>query len=63
LRDEVDTLVGIATVSYRHDVRFELPPIVGHGVVFRLIAPSGGGALPSDPRILNFRVFSIRLAR
>lgn len=63
LHDEVATLVGMATVSYRHDVRFELPCLAGQGVVFRLIAPSGGCGLPSDPRILNFRVFSIRLAR
>jgi hypothetical protein len=61
LYDEAGALVGTATVSYRHDVRFDLPPVSGDGALFRLIAPSGGRDLPSDPRILNFRVFSIRL--
>ncbi len=61
LQDEAGMLVGTATVSYRHEVRFGLPSMGGEGAVFRLIAPAGGHALSSDPRILNFRVFSIRL--
>lgn len=63
LCDEEGIRVGAAVVSRRHDIYFDVPPLRGEGAVFRLVAPSGGLTIPSDPRVLNFRVFRMRWAK
>jgi hypothetical protein len=55
-------LVSEIVVVDRSRVTFDLPLQVGTNATFILQAPDGGKPTPSDPRILNLRVFSITWA-
>ena len=59
LCDEQGARLGAATISYRHQVSFDLPSMEKDGAIFRLVAPSGGVATPPDSRLLYFRVFHL----
>jgi len=60
LTSEYGEPVATATVSYRHPITLEIPPIAAEPAVFRLVVPGKGANIPGDSRILNFRVFQIR---
>lgn|GEM_PF-910817 len=55
--------IGTATVSGKQTVTFALPPESPRLFSIALHALDGGSASPSDPRVLNFRVFSITVER
>jgi hypothetical protein len=58
-----EAVVGTVRAQGRAAVRVSLPLRSGaESQVFRLRVRGGGVAVPSDPRILNFRVFSVRWA-
>jgi Glycosyl transferase family 2 len=56
LLDDSGAKLGSATVSFRHEVSFDVPA----GSSFRLVPASPGIRVPPDNRILNVRVFGIR---
>jgi hypothetical protein len=58
-----EAVVGTVRAQGRAVVRVPLPLRSGtESQVFRLRVRGGGISIPSDPRVLNFRVFSVRWA-
>ena len=59
--DENGQVVATAEVEGRETIEVVLPLVAGKGQVFRLHVEGGGqqAASNNDPRILNFRVFSL----
>ena len=58
--DDAGHVLGARLVSGRETLELVLPPAKGDRLSFRFHVPAGGLAVPSDPRIMNFRVFSCR---
>jgi hypothetical protein len=56
LRDEADRVLASACVHTRQELRLPLPANLIPGAVLRLHVEGGGGRVPNDPRIMNFRV-------
>ncbi|MDQ3011876.1 MAG: glycosyltransferase [Acidobacteriota bacterium] len=59
--DEAGEVAATLFVNQREVVKAVLPTMPGRTTIFRLHAPAGGNAIPTDPRILNFRVFKASL--
>jgi hypothetical protein len=57
IRDNAGHVVGSATVTSRQEVRFKLPRPLSSGAVLQFHCHGGGLTIPSDSRIMNFRVF------
>jgi hypothetical protein len=55
--------IGTATVSGRQTVSFALPVESPRVFSVALFAPGGGKPSPGDSRVLDFRVFSVSVAR
>ncbi len=51
------------TLAYRTAVLSLMPPNAGDAVRIRLVARNGGIRTDTDPRVLNFRVFDLALAK
>ena len=52
--------VQTVEVNGRQTVKLLLPVVKGKDVTYRLHVDGGGKKIPSDPRILNFRVFKLK---
>ncbi|MEO7142856.1 MAG: hypothetical protein ABI165_05065, partial [Bryobacteraceae bacterium] len=59
--DAAGRQVQSVTAGKRQTVELYLPAAPGKSVAFRFHVDGGGRATPGDPRILNFRVFKMRL--
>lgn len=62
LRDAAGTVLSEGLVTKGGVMEIELPVIEGEGALFMLDTEDGGRSICGDPRILNFRIFGIRLA-
>jgi hypothetical protein len=58
--DQASRIVARACVRGRKEVRFPVPAVVRGDTVFRLHVEEGGGPIPGDGRVLNFRVYNCR---
>lgn len=61
LRGDDGGLIGTAVVSYRHEIFFAMPAVDTEGMCLRLVSPASGKPAGTDSRILNLRVFQLRL--
>ncbi|MGC2410437.1 MAG: hypothetical protein WA441_10705 [Methyloceanibacter sp.] len=62
LRDAAGAVVSEVPISEAGVVEIELPVIQGEGALLALDTEGGGCSIRGDPRILNFRIFGLRLA-
>ena len=60
LQDDAGHDLGSVTLTKRQQATFSVPPGAG-ARTYVLHIEGGGASIPSDPRILDFRVFSISL--
>ena len=60
LLDTSGRQVEAAEVNGRQTVKLLLPVVKGKDATYRLHLDGGGKKIPSDPRILNFRVFKLK---
>lgn len=56
-------LVGKATIAGRQRIQFDLRSLEVRNQILRFQVQGGGASIPTDPRILNVRFFSIRWLR
>jgi hypothetical protein len=59
LLDAAGKVVSSADVPIRKQIILDLPTTAGTAAVYHLHVKGGGRRVPNDPRILNFRVFTI----